>query len=1115
MAGAAFCLLALILWSCNTDPQDENILTLKLDSARVGKFDSVLVEIYNGKAPGAGDTAKPVQSKTIKVGPTTKEISVKLDGKVNPDFTVVVTGYRADQIAYRNLHTVDAFTTPDENKPAVLLISRILAEDLTLNVGETRLPVLSFEPSDPGDKRISLLALDSEFVAVVGDSLKGLAEGNARVQASTADGKVKVTFTAHITAVRVTELMADTLQLKVGDTLAPAVTVVPGNATDKEYSLESLSPDLFGVAGNAVIGLKPGQGKLVLASHDGGAKDTMIVRVRIPVTGISGKDLTHEVGDRFVPVLEFQPGDATRRGYSLTSADTTKVSVVGDRDSLAANAIGSAKITVRANDGGFTAEFTVEVVRKVFHVQTAVCENLRGLAGDTLVPKVAWTPSNATEQGFTLASDDTAVASVSGERIIARKIGKANLTLTTVDGGKVAEFLVSVELSDFNQDIKPITSSKCAPCHVPPPNVTFNWTDSAQLARKGVIAMNRLTRPDTALGHMPLPGATGGPLTKRELAILMEWLARVSVPLGSVSVADSICNFGDTVTPVILFSPANATNKVFTLVSSDTAVVAVRGGSLLPLDMGKVTIDVVTDEGPRAKFSLTVNPPAFDKNVKPITKLKCAPCHLTGATFNWQDSTALIADGVEAIRRLTLPDTATGRMPLSLPDNPPPNGELSPQQLKVLLAWLHTKVVPLQGISVANDSLQLESSKEPSIIWDPPNATNKFFTLTSGDTAKVGILGTEMVGKSVGTATVVVTAADGGYSKAISVKVMPIPVDSIQVRDTGCVKDEKVYVKAIFFPANAGNQSFTLASVSLGGTKVKIDSGIKVTALALGKDTLEATTADGGKKKRFVFNVGPVPPKKLVVPDTNGLVSGSSLSPIVIPRFIWTPSTTTDKRVTLAITGDTANIAAVRNDSTLQPKTTLGKVTVTATSVADTSVKAAFSFSVGPVRVAGLTVTAVPASHVKDTLVPGILWNPTNATNKNFTLSLLAADTSKFSVVGTRLAVKKTGAATVTVTSQDSGNPAASWQVTAIKTPFKTNLLNIMTNRCGSCHNSATEASGQPNWQDSSRVVQYSAQIQTRLDIPYNAASLSNGHMPYGSVMRADTIAIIKAWLNQ
>ncbi len=1104
-ACACLVLISLFIWSCDTGPEDENTLTLNLDSSRVGKFDSVLVEIYNGPAPTAGDTARPVQSQTIKLQSSTRQISIRLSPKVEPDFSVVVTGYAGDQVAYRNLHTVDGFTAPDSTKPPVLLISRILADSLTLNVGETRSPVIKFEPGNPGDKRIVLTSLDTSLVAVVGDSLKGLAAGRARIEAMTADGKIKVTFAVNVAVVRVDRLEADTLFIRVGDTAAPAVKVVPDDATDKEYSLQSLDTTLFTVEGKSVAGLRAGQGKLILASRDGGATDTLIVRVRVAVTGIVAKDQSKEVGDRFLPVLEFQPADATRKGYSLATSDSTKVAVIGDKDSLEAKAIGSATITVKTNDGSFTAHFTVDVVRKVFHVKDIIPEGLRALPGDTLTARIAFDPANATDQGFILKSLDTTRAGVDGDKVIAKGLGQADIEVTTVDGGIMDTFSVSIELSNFNQDIKPITSSKCAPCHVPP--ATFNWTDSTQLVRKGAIALGRLTLPDTAVGHMPVPGATGGPVTPRELRVLVGWLGRVSVPLGSITAHDTTVNMGDTLSAPITFNPANASNQEFTMTSLDTSVVVVLGKRLIATGPGAASIDVSLDEGGRhSKFTVTVDLPSFQKNVRPITAFRCAPCHGPNQVFNWQDSSALIGDGSNALDRLTRAPDAPGKMPL----DGAPNGDLTRAELRILLTWLNSKVVPLKGITVPDDSLALGAQKEPAIVWNPANATNKSFILVSADTAKVAIVGTRMMGKALSSGTTVeVRAIDGGFSKLISVKVLPIKVDSIVVHDTACAVGDSVYLKPLFFPANATNQAFTVVS-KIASPKVRVDSGFKITGMVLGKDTLEASSADGGKKALFVFTVGPVVPKSLSVPDTNGTVAtGMVPGTLVTPRLIWIPATTTDKSFTLAITaGDTANVAAVRGTQLL-PRTTVGQVTVVATSLADPAVKATFKFSVGPVGVIGFTAAPVTA-NIGILLAPVITWNPANATNKSIALSLAAGDTGLvLNGPATAITTKHLGIHSVKVTSLDSVK-TASWSVNVIRTSFTTNLQGIMIARCSACHNENTGLT-QPNWKDSATVVSFGPSIKDRISRLLAAA----GHMPQGSPMGADTIAIITNWLNQ
>jgi hypothetical protein len=339
--------------------------------------------------------------------------------------------------------------------------------------------------------------------------------------------------------------------------------------------------------------------------------------------------------------------------------------------------------------------------------------------------------------------------------------------------------------------------------------------------------------------------------------------------------------------------------------------------------------------------------------------------------------------------------------------------------------------------------------------------------------------------------------------------VLPVRVDSISVRDTACAVGDSVYVKANFFPANATNQAFTLAS-KLATPKVKIDSGFKVTGLALGKDTLEATTADGGKKSRFVFTVGPVLPKSLSAADTNGTISGA----LVSPRLTWNPTTTTDKTFTLAITaGDTTTVAAVRG-AQLLPRTAVGQVTVVATSTADPTVKATFKFSVGPVGVVSFSVAPV-TTNIGFTLAPGITWNPANATNKTYSLALAAGDTGlTLSGAATTITTKHLGSHAVTVKSLDS-NKTQAWSVNVVRTSFTANLLGITTAKCSACHNETSDPStlpsAQPNWKDSSRVVLFADSIKARIALP-----LANSrHMPPSVQLSVDTIAIITNWLNQ
>lgn len=64
--------------------------------------------------------------------------------------------------------------------------------------------------------------------------------------------------------------------------------------------------------------------------------------------------------------------------------------------------------------------------------------------GGTSTLKATVEPSNATEKGVNWKSDNTDVAKVSGGKVTAVAEGKANITVTTKDGGKTATCAVTV-----------------------------------------------------------------------------------------------------------------------------------------------------------------------------------------------------------------------------------------------------------------------------------------------------------------------------------------------------------------------------------------------------------------------------------------------------------------------------------------------------------------------------------------------------------------------------------------------------------------------------------------------------------------------------------------------
>lgn len=760
-------------WSCNSTDGDVYTVTIKLDSSRVGKFDSMRVEIYNGEAPAPGGSVKPVQVATLPVSSTTREITIELSGKVHKDFSIVVTGFDETGIAYRKLHNVEGYASPDSTAPSILLVTRIVAQDLDLGVGETRKPTLSFTPNDAADKRILFRSLDSTVAKVAGDSL------------------------------------------------------------------------------DAIEGLKTGQTTI-----------------------------------------------------TATTADTA-----------------------------IKVAFTVTVQNRVIRVKGIVGGALRGLVGDTLDADLTWNPADANEKGITLRSLDSTIVRVSGERLVTQRLGKAEVEATTSDG-----------------------------------------------------------------------------------------------------------DFKDT-------------------------------------------------------FEVSVERPVFATDVRPITTIKCAPCHVPGTALNFQDSLTLLLNGSKALDRLESPPGDPNKMPV----NNAPNGDLSPRQLAVMLEWLNARIVRLKGASVATDSVKLGAAKDPVIVWDPVNATNKSFTLTSLDSDFVVISGAQLVGKAVGQAQVQLRTLEKDLLVTFLVKVVPIHVDSVSIADTTATVGDTIVPDIHFHPSNATTQTYSLTKLRPASTITSLLPSKRIVATALGKDTLIATSTDGAKVDQFVVTVGPVKPTKVSGPDTNGTTAGV----LVVPRLVWVPANTTDKGYSLVIAPADTAIAAVRSATQLQGKA-VGTVNVTVVSAADSTVKGVIKFTVGPVPVVSFTaapITTYPAM----TLNPVLTWNPANATNKAFTLTSL--DTSKVKIVLNQAATVKLGAATVRVISTDSGKTTP-WSITIIRTPFTTGIKPSIVTHCGACHNSSDAPT---NWQDSATAVLNRAEMLRRTGLP---AGDPERMPPTGTVPSAD-LSIIRTWLSQ
>ena len=268
-------------------------------------------------------------------------------------------------------------------------------------------------------------------------------------------------------SVAVTEVRLDksATTLVEGDTEELMATVMPENATDKGIEWKSSDESVATVSQTGLVtALKEGSSAITVITNDGGFKATCDVTVNkkvIAVTSVvlGNTELTLVEGEEEKLAVAVTPENATDKSVVWESGNES-AATVSQEGLVTAVGEGKATITVKTNDGGFSASCEVTVKKRVIAVTgvklSAASMTLREGDKGTLTATVE--PANATNKNVEWWTSDLDVVSVistsggSNGYVEARKAGKATVTVKTEDG----EFSASCEITVEKKEV-PVT----------------------------------------------------------------------------------------------------------------------------------------------------------------------------------------------------------------------------------------------------------------------------------------------------------------------------------------------------------------------------------------------------------------------------------------------------------------------------------------------------------------------------------------------------------------------------------------------------------------------------------------------------------------------------------
>jgi len=313
-------------------------------------------------------------------------------------------------------------------------------------------------------------------------------------------------------------------------------TITPSNATNQSVTWSSSNTAAATVsAAGVVVGVGPGTATITVTTVSGGKKAACTVTVNpINVTGVSMEKSSTSilVGNNETLYAIVTPDNATNKNVTWQS-NNTSIATVSATGTVTAVAAGTATITVTTVDGGKTASCTVNVSNVAVPV-TGVSLNKTSASlvfSGTEDLTATITPSNATNQNITWSSSNTAVATVSAAGVVtAIKVGTANITVTTADGGKTASCNITVNPKVITFTIDTISAQTYTGSEIRPTVTVRDGSTALTLTTDYTVAYTNNTNAGTATVTVSGAGNYAGSSGSRTFTINKATGAAVSVP---------------------------------------------------------------------------------------------------------------------------------------------------------------------------------------------------------------------------------------------------------------------------------------------------------------------------------------------------------------------------------------------------------------------------------------------------------------------------------------------------------------------------------------------------------------------------------------------------------
>ncbi len=248
---------------------------------------------------------------------------------------------------------------------------QISTANINLEVGGEEQIVATIIPDNATYKNLYWESANNNIVTVDNGLVKANSPGKTVIKVSTEKRKItkiiNVTVKDPVIYIEEIKVNEPNIEIEVGDTKKIDYEITPDNATDKKVSFSTSDKNIVGFNQEGLlIGVTAGTATITLKSNNDKTATINITvkdkKIDVTKVTLNKKSITLEIGKSQTLTAKVSPTNATNKNVTWASSNE-KIATVSN-GKVTAKKAGSAKITVKTEDGEKTATCTVTVKEK-------------------------------------------------------------------------------------------------------------------------------------------------------------------------------------------------------------------------------------------------------------------------------------------------------------------------------------------------------------------------------------------------------------------------------------------------------------------------------------------------------------------------------------------------------------------------------------------------------------------------------------------------------------------------------------------------------------------------------------------------------------------------------